>query len=151
MAESFTTSVVTDAPASAVWTVLTDLELMRQWLGGDEMGIQVETDWHVGSPIYIRGFHHIKFENKGKILHCEKEKKLSYTQLSSISRLPDEPKSYSLLEFILEPSGSQTRLTLTITNFPTEVIRKHLEFYWRTTIIVIKRSAEAIAGNVAVK
>ena len=33
-------------------------------------------------------------------------------------------------------------LTLTITNFPTEAIYKHLDFYWRTALEVFKRFVE---------
>lgn len=60
----------------------------------------------------------------------------------SVSRIADKPENYSILEFVLTPEGRQTILTLTISNFPTEAIRKHLEFYWRTTMVKIKRMVE---------
>lgn len=142
MNETFTTTIAIHADPGKVWTTLTDFELMSQWMGEPETNVQVSTDWEIGSPIYIRGFHHISFENKGLVLAYDTEKRLSYTHLSSLSRLADRPENYSTLEFILAPVDGVTRLTLNITNFPTDTIRKHLEFYWNTTISIIKENAE---------
>ncbi len=111
-------------------------------MGEPGMNIEVHTNWQISTPIIIRGFHHVKFENKGTVLKFDKYSRLSYTHLSSLSQLADLPESYSIIEFILTPVDGQTSLTLNITNFPTESIRKHLEFYWRTTIFKIKESAE---------
>jgi uncharacterized protein YndB with AHSA1/START domain len=142
MKDKFSTAVTINSEPVKVWTTLTDLELMRQWLGEPEMKIEVQTDWKINTTIFIRGFHHIKFENKGIVLQYDRLKKLSYSHLSSISRLPDKPENYSILEFVLTPIDKQTLLTLNISNFPTETIRKHLEFYWRTTIVAIKKRVE---------
>ena len=139
MTDKFSTAVTINSEPVKVWDTLTDLELMRQWLGEPEMKIEVQTDWKINTTIFIRGFHHIKFENKGIVLQYDREKKLSYSHFSSISRLQDKPENYSILEFILAPIDKQTLLTLNISNFPTETIRKHLEFYWRTTIVTIKK------------
>jgi len=84
----------------------------------------------------------LKVENKGIVLKYEKEKRLIYTHLSSLSRLPDKQENYSTLEFILTPTANHTLLTLNIENFATELIRKHLEFYWKTTLNVIKENVE---------
>lgn len=145
MTDKFSTTVTINSLPDKVWTILTDTELMTQWLGEPEMKIEVHTDWKVNSKISIRGFHHVEFENKGIVLQYIRGKKLSYSHLSSISRLPGKPENYSILQFILTPIGKQTQLTLNISNFPTETIRKHLEFYWRTTIVRIKRKADALA------
>jgi uncharacterized protein YndB with AHSA1/START domain len=142
MTEKFSTSVIINSDPSKVWTTLTDIEAMSKWLGDPEMNIEVQTDWKINTPIFIRGFHHVNFENKGTILQYDREKKLSYTHLSSVSRLADKQENYTILEFILTPGDKQTQLTLNIENFPTETIRKHLEFYWRTTIVKIKKTIE---------
>ena len=42
----------------------------------------------------------------------------------------------------MAPVDKQTLLTLTITNFSTEPIRKNLEFYWRGSIVRIKKMVE---------
>ena len=130
-----------------MWTVLTDLTQMKQWMGEPELRIEIETDWILGGPILIRGFHHAKFENKGVVLAFHKNKRLTYTHLSSVSRLPDIESSYSVLDFILTPIDDSTLLTLNIENFPTDAIRKHMEFYWKGTLNIIKETVESRQGT----
>jgi uncharacterized protein YndB with AHSA1/START domain len=142
MTNTFTTTVVIKSDPNQVWSTLTELNRMAEWMGEPEMKIEVITDWKINSPIFISGFHHVKFENKGIVLEYDKGKKLKYSHLSSVSGLPDKPENYSILEFILTPIANQTQLTLNIENFPTETIRKHLEFYWKTTIMTIKKCVE---------
>ena len=134
--------VTIDAKASKVWAVLTSPFLMTQWMGSSEMKVEVETDWKINAPLVVRGFHHVKFENKGVVLRCIPEEQLTYSHLSSVSRLPDETGNYTILDFILTPTGNRTILTLGISNFPTEIIRKHLEFYWRGTMHRLKKCVE---------
>lgn len=140
----FTTAVIIHAAAAIVWDVLTTPANMLTWMGDPEMELAVDTHWQVGGPILITGFHHARFENRGRVLEFEKEQVFSYTQLSSVSRLPDVPDNYSVLRFVLTAVDGGTQLTLHIHNFPTEIIRKHLEFYWRTTVIKIKKRVEAL-------
>lgn len=107
------------------------------------MKLEVLTDWTVGSPIFVSGLHHVRFTNKGTVLRFEPSSVLQYSHLSSVSRLPDKPESYTIIEFRLEPSGaSSSLLTVKLTNFPTDSIFKHLQFYWNTTIHVLKRFVE---------
>ena len=130
------------APTSKVWDMLTNPGLMKKWMMTDSE-INIITDWKVGTPMIIRGnLHGINFENKGRVLQFELEKVLEYSHLSSLSKLPDNPKSYSVLEFKLAPVDNQTTLTLTIRNFPTESIYKHLAFYWNVTLEILKRMIE---------
>lgn len=142
MTGGFSTTITINSDTGKVWNTLTNTKLMKKWMGDPEMKIEVDTDWAINSPILISGFHHIKFVNKGLILQYDKEKKLKYSHLSSVSRLPDIAENYTILEFVLIPLGKKTQLTLNIENFPTETIRKHLEFYWRTTVVMIKEAAE---------
>ena len=142
MADTFSTTVTINATPATVWFVLTDPKSMAAWMGDPGMKLEVETSWKIDSPIAIRGFHHIKFENKGTILKYDKEQVVSYSHLSSVSRLPDSIENYAVLEFILTPINNQTILAVTVTNFPTETIQKHLEFYWRGTVAKIKEYAE---------
>lgn len=128
-------------PPAILWRVLTDPVIMPKWMG-EEMAISVETSWELGAAISIRGFHHAAFENKGRVLAFEPMCKLSYSHLSSVSRLADVPDNYTILEFILQDSA----LTIHLHNFPTEVIQKHLEFYWRGTIYRIKSIAEQLSS-----
>jgi uncharacterized protein YndB with AHSA1/START domain len=134
-------TITIGAPASQVWNALTNPELMKQWMA--ETDIDILTDWKVGHPFVIRGnLHGINFENTGTVLQFEPEKVLQYSHLSSLSRLPDRPESFSVIEFRLAPIENQTTLTLTVSNFPTEIIYKHLAFYWNVTLEVLKRLIE---------
>lgn len=135
-------TVTINAPTATVWQMLTDPRLMQQWMAESEL--EILTDWTVGNPILIRGeLHHLPFENKGVVLQFVPEQLLQYTQLSSISALPDQPESYAVLTFQLTPTATQTALTVTVTNFPTETIYKHLAFYWTVVLEILKRKIEA--------
>ena len=136
-------TVVINALATNVWKALTQPFLMKQWMGEEEMNLHIQTSWAVNTPITISGFHHLPFVNKGIILEFDEGKVLSYSHNSSLSRLPDEPENYSVIKFNLSPADTQTALTLTITNFPTETIYKHLEFYWQSTIVLLKKFVES--------
>lgn len=134
--------VTINAAAATVWQTLTDPAVMQQWMAESELTI--DTDWTVGSPILIRGeLHHLPFANKGTVLQFMPEQLLQYTHLSSLSALPDQPDSYSILTFQLAPTATQTALTVTVTNFPTETIYKHLAFYWTVVLEILKRKIEA--------
>jgi len=137
-------TILINAPATRVWEHLTEPELIKKWMGDPELKIEIDTTWKVGSPIRICGFHHAFFENKGIILQFNPRKLLQYNQLNSVSRLPDTPENYTIITFQLRPAGTQTQLRLEITNFPTETIFKHLEFYWKTTPDIIKRQIETL-------
>lgn len=135
-------TILIDAPAQLVWDSLTRTELMTQWMGDSEMAVEVETDWVVGKPIVVRGFHHVRFQNIGVVLEFNPIARLVYTHLSSLSRLPDEPGSYTTLEFNLRSAGAATSLDFLATGFPTESIFKHLQFYWGGTLQVLKQTVE---------
>jgi len=137
-----TKTVTINAPISKVWDALTNPAIMEKWMSESE--IEISTDWQVGSPFVIRGkLHGIKFENTGRVLQFEPEKVLEYSHLSSISRLPDKPENYSSVEFRLAPMEKQTTLRVTLRNFPTESIYKHLVFYWNVTPEILKRMMES--------
>lgn len=137
----FTKTIAIEAPALKVWDALTDIGLMKQWMSDEE--IEIATDWKVGSPVVIKATAHwVYSESRGEVLRFEPEKALAYTHLSTLSRLPDVPASYTVIEFVLNPTENQTRLTVTLSNFPTESIYKHLAFYWNTTLEMLKEYIE---------
>src|SRR5690242_19698802 len=116
---TFEESVLIAAPADAVWENLTSTQLAPQWMGDPEMAVELETEWIVGGPVVVRGFHHVPFENTGKVLAFEPGRRLVYTHLSSLSRLPDEPASYTTLAFALSPVTDGSSLLLVASGFPT--------------------------------
>lgn len=142
MPHSFTQTITIHAPAQLVWDNLTQPELMAQWMGEREMDIQIETDWVIGNPMVVRGFHHVRFESKGRVLVFKPTERLTYTHLSSLSRLLDAPENHTTLDFHLKSEGNATSLTLVASGFPTDAIFKHLQFYWGGTLEILKRHAE---------
>jgi uncharacterized protein YndB with AHSA1/START domain len=132
-----------DAAPADVWAALTVPERMQAWMS--PAPVEIATDWRVGQPILIRGrLHGVPFESRGTVLRFEPERVLRYSHLSSISRLPDEPASYTVFELRLAPgAANRTALTLELGSFPTEAIFKHLVYYWSVTLQVLKRYLEA--------
>jgi len=135
-------SVLINASTSKVWEYLTNPDLMKSWMGDAEMKIEIITDWKVGNPLIIKGFHHLQFENKGIILRFEPEKVFQYNYLSSLSDLADITENHTTITFTLVPKAGKTVLTVEVENFPTEIIYKHLEFYWNGTIHLLKEVIE---------
>jgi uncharacterized protein YndB with AHSA1/START domain len=137
----FTKTITINAPASKVWQALTVPALMQQWMS--ETKIDIITNWIVGGPITIKGdWYKTGFENKGYVLQFEPERLLRYSHLSSLSRLPDSLENYSIVEFRLHPQDEKTILTITLTNFPTDTIYKHLAFYWNVGVELLKKFVE---------
>lgn len=143
--DEFEKTVIINSDPATIWKNLTEPLLIKKWMGEPEMKIEIHTDWKVNSPIVITGFHHVKFENKGTILQYDENCTLTYTHFSSVSRLADIPENYSVIAFTLTPFENQTALTLKINGFPTVTIFKHLQFFWQTTIEIIKRTIERTA------
>jgi uncharacterized protein YndB with AHSA1/START domain len=134
--------IIIHASPSTVWKALTDPGIMKQWMAEPEMEIEILTDWKIGNPIVIKAFHHVKFENKGTVLQFERDKVLQYNYLSSISHLPEIPENFTSIKFKLETLEDKTAVTLTLENFPTETILKHVELYWGTTLELMRSLIE---------
>lgn len=130
------------APVSEVWKAITEVGLMVKWMGGPELNLEIDTSWEIGTSITIKGSHHLRFENKGTVLEYIPGRVMSYDFLSSVSRLPDTKENHTVVRFTLLQEGDQTLLSLLITNFPTETIYQHLNFYWNTTVVLLKKSVE---------
>ncbi|MFC4762926.1 SRPBCC family protein [Dyella koreensis] len=141
--DHFSEEVVLEKPAPVVWKHLVSHRSMREWLGGDDYAVEVDTTWALGSAIVIRGMHHLPFENRGVVLAFRPCEALSFTHLSSLSRLPDQPASYTKLSFELEAGGSRTLLRFEASGFPTIAIYRHLHFYWMGTLDIFKRYTES--------
>lgn len=138
----FSKSVTITASPGKVWQCLTTPGLMKQWMM-PETEIEIKTDWKEGGPFTIEGdWYKSRFINYGTVLEFEPEKVLSYSHLSSLSRLPNVPENHSILKMELVPDGESTVLTVSAANFPTEAIYKHLAFYWNVTIELLKKFIE---------
>lgn len=94
-------SVLINVSSSQVWKYLTNPDLLKQWMGDSEMQIEILTDWKVGNPFIIKGFHHQQFENKGTVLEFKPEKVFRYNYLSSLSDLANIPENHTTIRFTL--------------------------------------------------
>ena len=125
-----------------VWSALTTSALMKQWMSQD-LEVYVETDWQVGSAITTTvAMYNKPMVSTGKILVYEPLKKLTYSHLASISRLPDVPESHATISFDLEAIADGTQVTVTIAGSPNEVIHNHLRFYWGVALNMLKKFVE---------
>ncbi|HRI68515.1 MAG TPA: SRPBCC domain-containing protein [Polyangium sp.] len=134
--------VTIDAPRMRVWEALTNIEQLRQWMAEPEIRMEVAADWKVGGSVVVKGFHHAAFENKGTVLEFDPPNFLRYSQLSSLSRLPQTPENHTEFEFRLTEESGQTVFELTMRGFPTDSIYRHLDFYWRVTLGILKQFIE---------
>jgi uncharacterized protein YndB with AHSA1/START domain len=138
--------VAINANPAKVWSALTKPHLMKKWMLDDE--IEIVTNWKPGSSVIIKGaFHWVYFEDKGTVLKFVPEQTLQYTHLSSLSKLADKKQNYVVYEYNLKLISEQTLLTINLHNFPTEAIYQHLNFYWNTTITILKDFIENTKFN----
>lgn len=97
MTQEILETITIKAPVYRVWDTLTRTDLMQQWMGDPEMHVEVITDWEVGSPIVIKGFHHVAFENKGmEDHHTHHEKTGRAVCLITKPNSPGQAGFYSL-------------------------------------------------------
>jgi len=105
-----TTSVLLPVPPRRAWEAITTPSIIKQYF----FGVDVVTDWKVGSQLLFRGSYNGKtFEDKALILKVEPEKTLAWNYWSSFSGLPDAPENYQEVVYTLAPEGAGTRLTVT--------------------------------------
>jgi uncharacterized protein YndB with AHSA1/START domain len=138
-----TKTIVMPTTPEKIWTSLTDVSLMPKWMS--ETGMKVTTDWIVGNSIVIEGrWYKMKYKNIGKVLEFDLNRLLSYSHLSSLSRIADIPENHSHLNFHLDRTEEGTLLRLAISNSPTYEIHKHLDFYWNVTLAELSKFAQSL-------
>lgn len=129
--------LIASVPAR-VWTILTNNEWIEQWLG-----VQMITDWEVGSPIaFTFTWKEKEIKDKGTVLDLDPEKKFSYNYWSVFSATADSPENYSVITFELTPKPEGTLLRLTQSNFSTTQMYTHSEKNWEDTLDTIKKLTE---------
>lgn len=142
--DTITRTIDIDVSPSLVWHALTDPHSMPAWMSDEPL--EVETNWAIGGPIILRGVLHgrLRFENRGVVQAFEPERTLRYTHWNTLSRrvLPDIPENHAVFSFSLAPSAGGTRLMLVLSNLADRAVYGHLDFYWDTTLVVLKRFCE---------
>jgi uncharacterized protein YndB with AHSA1/START domain len=129
-----------NAPASKVWTVLTNPDFIPVWMSESEL--KITSAWVVGGSLIFESNVNGKHEYKGVILQMEPEKVFRYSSWSKISRLPDVPENYSVIEFSLTAHENQTKLSLTHRNLIAKAAVEHADFYWNGTLEIIRQLCE---------
>ena len=129
-----------NASKEKVWHALTDPEMIKQYL----FGTTVTTDWKVGSPITYQGeWEGKKYEDKGKILEFEKEKKIVSTYWSSMSGIEDKPENYMTVTHEVSEHKGKTKVTITQDNNADEESAKHSQQNWAMVLGKMKELLES--------
>lgn len=128
------------APPRDVFAALTEPARMVAWMTDPGMELTVVSTFEPGAPIHFRGTHHGPFENDGVVVAFEPGVRFAYTHRSSVSGLSDRTDAHATVDFALAPAGEGTALTLTVSGFATDVIRKHLQLYWGGALHALARA-----------
>jgi uncharacterized protein YndB with AHSA1/START domain len=133
-------TVTIDAPMAEVWDALTKPEKVKQYMHGTNMS----TDWKEGSPITWEGEWKGKpYEDKGKVLEVEPQKRLTYTHWSPMGGSEDKPENYHTVTYELSGDDGSTTLTLRQDNNATQAeADKMAEDNWGPVLQGLKETVE---------
>ena len=133
-------TVTIDAPRDEVWDALTKPEKVKQYMHGTNLS----TDWKEGSPITWKGEWKGKpYEDKGKVLEVEPQKRLKYTHWSPMGGSEDKPENYHTVTYELNGENGKTKLTLRQDNNATQAeADKMAEENWGPVLEGLKETAE---------
>jgi uncharacterized protein YndB with AHSA1/START domain len=134
-----TAEIEIEAPPQRVWTALTDPVEIEKYM----FGSHVVTDWKPGSPIVWRGeYEGKKYEDKGKILEFEPERRLRVTHFSPLSGQDDVPANYHTVTYELEGNGGKTHVALRQDNNATAEAAEHSKSNWEKMLSGLKEVVE---------
>jgi uncharacterized protein YndB with AHSA1/START domain len=134
-----TAQITIHALPERVWKALTDPEEIKQYM----MGATVTSNWTLGSDITWKGEWQGKaFEDKGKIVQFEENKKLRYTHYSPLSGKADSPENYHTVSVSLEEAEDKTRVTLSQTGNESEKEQEHAAQNWQNMLAGMKKLIE---------
>ena len=134
-----TSTITIGAPASRVWSVLTDPDAIKEFM----FGTDVVTDWTVGGPIVWRGTWDGKeYQDRGSVLEFEPGRRLVVTHFSPLSGQEDAPENYHTLTWTLEDRAGTTKLTLSQDNNASAEAAGHSKGMWDSLVKSVKVIAE---------
>lgn len=103
MAELFIRkSIEVNAPAEALWKVLTDNEIIPQYM----FGCVAETDWKPGSALLWKGAADGTVYVKGHVVAVDAPRRLEYTCIDpNDPAVPDVPENYLTMTYEIRKQG----------------------------------------------
>jgi len=103
MAELFIRkSIEVNAPAEALWKVLTDNTFIPQYM----FGCNAETDWKPGSELLWKGATDDKMYVKGTVVAVDEPHRLEYTIIDPNNpAVPDIPANYLTMIYEIREQG----------------------------------------------
>ena len=128
-----------EAPASRVWTALTEPDQIAAYM----FGSRVETDWEVGHPITWNGEWEGKpYQDKGQVLAYDEPERLSVTHFSPLTGQDDLPESYHTLVYELRENDGVTTVSLSQDNNGSEEEAEHSRANWQMMLDGLKKQVE---------
>jgi uncharacterized protein YndB with AHSA1/START domain len=133
-------SIVIKATPDKVWNVLTNPELIKEYLYGTE----TVTTWKKGAEVVFQGeYNGHKYKDHGTVLENIENEKLSYSYWSGFSGLEDKPENYSKIIYCLTKVGNnETEFIWTQQGYSTEENYKHSLDGMNDLLNAIKKIAE---------
>lgn len=130
-----TADVDISASQSQVWHALTDPDLISKYF----FGTRVETSWEPGTPITWRGEYEGKsYEDKGEVVECVPDEKLTVTHFSPLTGQEDRPENYHRVTYRLEDKGDRTTLHLEQDNNADPEAATESQENWETVLESLK-------------
>ena len=134
-----TASIDIEAPASRVWTALTEPDQIAAYM----FGSRVETDWEVGHPITWNGEWEGKpYQDKGQVLAYDEPERLSVTHFSPLTGQDDLSESYHTLVYELDENDGVTTVSLSQDNNGSEEEAEHSRANWQMMLDGLKKQVE---------
>ena len=134
-----TASIDIQAPATRVWSALTEPDQIAAYM----FGSRVETDWEVGHPITWNGEWEGKpYQDKGQVLAYDEPERLSVTHFSPLTGQDDLPESYHTLVYELDENDGVTTVSLSQDNNGSEEEAEHSRANWQMMLDGLKKQVE---------
>lgn len=126
------------APLEKVWEALTSPKIVKHYFFDTDL----VTTWEIGSPIFFQGeWEGQNYQDKGKVLEYEHEKRLAFSYLSSWSGKEDIPENYLWVCYEVAPDSTNTILTIHQSNYDIESA-KHSLSNWMSVVEEMKKIVE---------
>jgi len=126
---------VIDAKTETVWHALTTPDIVKQYM----FGADVISDFKQGSDIrWVGEWKGKRFEDRGKIVSVEENRRLQYSHFSPLSGEPDVPENYHTVTISLSEQDGKTAVSLEQDKNKTPEAKSHAEENWKAMLKSLK-------------